>query len=169
MNLHKTSLAAALAVLLMTGGIAGQALAGPHGGHGGHGGHPGQRINCIYQALTPEKQAQYDGIMKDFADKTAPLRDKLAAKYLELRTLGDSPTPDPKTIGKATEELVALRNDFAKERQAMVERIAKEIGINVLQGKGMGCSVEQPRRCPATGMSAMPEGPMPEAPAPAGE
>ncbi len=164
MNLHKASLAAALAVLLAAGGMAGQALAGPHGGHG----HQAQTINCIYQALTPEKQAQYDAIMKDFAEKTAPLRDKLAAKYLELRTLGNSPAPDPKAVGKATEELVALRNEFAKERQAMVDRIAKEVGINLFQNRGHGCPVEQPRRCPATGMTAMPDN-APEASAPEGQ
>ena len=112
---------------------------------------------------------QYDAIMKEFADKTAPLRDKLAAKYIELRTLGNSPTPDPKAIGKATEELVALRNEFAKERSAMVDRVAKEIGINIFQGKGPGCPVERPRRCPATGMTVMPDGPQPGAEAPASE
>ena len=166
MNLSKASLATTLAAVLMTGGaMTGQALAGPHDGHDRH---PGQRSyqECIYQALTPEKQAQYDGIMKEFVDKTAPLRDKLAAKYIELRTLGDSPTPDPKAIGRATEELVALRNEFAGERKAMAERIAKEVGINVFQGKGRGCPVEQPRRCPATGATVMPDGP---ADGPAGE
>lgn len=169
MNLHKASLATALAVLLAAGGFAGQAMAMPHDGSG-HPGH-GSRMSCVYDALTPEKQAQFDGIMKEFADKTAPLRDKLAAKYLELRTLGDSPTPDPKAIGKATEELVALRNDFARERQAMADRIAKEVGINVFQ-KRYGCEgcIEQPRRCPVTGTTAVPEGPEnPEAPAKPGE
>ena len=110
MSLNKASIAVALAAFLAVGGIAGQAL-----------------------ALTQEKKAQYDAIMKEFADKTAPLRDKLAAKYIELRTLGNSPTPDPKAIGKATEELVALRNEFAKERSAMLDRVAKEIVINIFQ------------------------------------
>ncbi len=159
MNLTKASLAATLAAVLTVGGVmTGQALAAPHDGHGFHRGQRSYQ-ECIYQALTPEKKAQYDAIMKEFVDKTAPLRDKLAAKYIELRTLGDSPTPDPKAIGKATEELVALRNDFAKERQVMVDRIAKEVGINVFQGRGHGCPVEQPRRCPATGATVMPDGP----------
>ena len=69
--------------------------------------------------------------MKEFADKTAPLRDKLAAKYIELRTLGNSPTPDPKAIGKATEELVALCNEFAKERSAMVGQGRQGNGITL--------------------------------------
>ena len=166
MSLNKASIAVALAAFLAVGGIAGQALAAPHDGHWRQ-----QRSyqDCIYQALTQEKKAQYDAIMNEFADKTAPLRDKLAAKYIELRTLGNSPTPDPKAIGKATEELVALRNEFAKERSAMVDRVAKEIGINIFQGKGPGCPVERPRRCPATGMTVMPDGPQPGAEAPASE
>ena len=57
---------------------------------------------------------------------------------------------------------MALRNEFAKERSAMVDRVAKEIGINIFQGKGPGCPVERPRRCPATGMTVMPDGPQPE-------
>ena len=91
---------------------------------------------------------------------------------IALRSLANSlrsPTPDPKAIGKATEELVALRNEFAKERSAMVDRVAKEIGINIFQGKGPGCPVERPRRCPATGMTVMPDGPQPGAEAPASE
>ena len=131
MSLNKASIAVALAAFLAVGGIAGQALAAPHDGHDGHWRQQRSYQDCIYQALTQEKKAQYDAIMKEFADKTAPLRDKLAAKYIELRTLGNSPTPDPKAIGKAAEELVALRNEFAKERSAMVDRVAKEIGINI--------------------------------------
>ena len=155
MSLNKASIAVALAAFLAVGGIAGQALAAPHDGHDGHWRQQRSYQDCIYQALTQEKKAQYDAIMKEFADKTAPLRDKLAAKYIELRTLGNSPTPDPKAIGKATEELV--------------DRVAKEIGINIFQGKGPGCPVERPRRCPATGMTVMPDGPQPGAEAPASE
>ena len=169
MSLNKASIAVALAAFLAVGGIAGQALAAPHDGHDGHWRQQRSYQDCIYQALTQEKKAQYDAIMKEFADKTAPLRDKLAAKYIELRTLGNSPTPDPKAIGKAAEELVALRNEFAKERSAMVDRVAQESGINIFQGKGPGCPVERPRRCPATGMTVMPDGPQPGAEAPASE
>lgn len=164
MTFRKSTLAAAL-VAALTGGMALTAQARPgdfH--HGPRGPRPCQE--SVYQALTPEKQAQYDAIMRDFAEKTAPLRDKLAAKYMEVRTLGQSPTPDPKAVGKATEELVALRNEFAKERQAMIERIAKEVGINVLYGgpRGHGCPGFMPRPCPVTGMTVMPEGPQADAP-----
>lgn len=154
MHLKTASIATALAAVLTVGAaLSGQAFAAPGDFHHGPRG-PRPCEMSVYDALTPEKQAQYDAIMKDFADKTASLRDKLAAKRLELRTLGESPTPDPKAIGKATEELVALRNEFAKERQGMVERIAKEVGINVLYGhRGHGY------RCPATGMTLMPDGP----------
>ena len=83
MSLNKASIAVALAAFLAVGGIAGQALAAPHDGHDGHWRQQRSYQDCIYQALTQEKKAQYDAIMKEFADKTAPLRDKLAAKYIE--------------------------------------------------------------------------------------
>lgn len=167
MTFRKSTLAAALAAAL-TGGMVLTAQAGPgdfhHGPHGPRGPMPCQE--AVYQALTPEKQAQFDAIMRDFADRTAPLRDKLAAKYLEVRTLGESPAPDPKAVGKATEELVALRNEFGKERQAMVERVAKEVGINVLYAgpRGRGCPGRMPLRCPDAGMADMQAGPQADAP-----
>ncbi|MEI3477856.1 MAG: periplasmic heavy metal sensor [Bilophila sp.] len=102
MTFRKCTLAAAL-VAALTGGMALTAQARPgdfH--HGPRGPRPCQE--AVYQALTPEKQAQYDAIMRDFTEKTAPLRDKLSAKYIEVRTLGQSPTPDPKAVGKATED-----------------------------------------------------------------
>ena len=79
MSLNKASIAVALAAFLAVGGIAGQALAAPHDGHDGHWRQQRSYQDCIYQALTQEKKAQYDAIMKEFAAKTAPLRDKLAA------------------------------------------------------------------------------------------
>lgn len=134
MPFTKTFIAMSLSVAVLTSGImlAGQAEAKPDKKVGQN---CSQQYDCVYQSLTPEKQAQYDAIMKDFADRTAPLRDQLSAKYIELRTLGNSPAPDPKAVGKASEELVALRNTFSGERQAMVERIAKEVGVNVFQGR----------------------------------
>ena len=127
MSLNKASIAVALAAFLAVGGIAGQALAAPHDGHDGHWRQQRSYQDCIYQALTQEKKAQYDAIMKEFADKTAPLRDKLAAKYIELRTLGNTAlagaaalTLDPaqwqriRTISRACNYLeLSGRADFA--------------------------------------------------------
>ena len=89
--------------------------------------------------------------MKEFADKTAPLRDKLAAKYIELRTLGNSPTPDPKAIGNATEELVALRNEFAKERSAMVDRSPRKSASIYFKARGRGARLNGPADAPQQG------------------
>ena len=113
-----------VAALLVAGSVmTGQAVAGPHHWQSG------PRTEYVYNNLTPEKQAQFDAIMDDFAKRTASLRDKIEAKRIELRTLGNAATPDSRAIGKASEELVALRNEFAKERQALNERISKEVGI----------------------------------------
>ncbi len=92
MSLNKASIAVALAAFLAV------AMAAPADGHDGHWRQQRSYQDCIYQeALTQEKKAQYDAIMKEFADKTAPLRDKLAAKYIELRTLGNSPVSGPES------------------------------------------------------------------------
>ena len=102
MQFKKATLAIALAAVVATGTLmAGQASAAPCDGTGSPARH-GMRHADVYDSLTPEKQAQYDTIMKEFTDKTAPLRDKLAAKRIELNTLGKSATPDPKAVGKAS-------------------------------------------------------------------
>lgn len=112
------------AAVLTSGLFATNALAGPHHmGQGYRGGYYEQ------QALSPEKQQQYDAIMKDFAEKTQALRDKIQAKRIELDTLGNSTNPNPEAVGKASQELVALQNQFNQERMALAERLSKEVGI----------------------------------------
>ena len=132
MKKNKAFFAGALVAALLVGGTlwSGNAQAASDAPR-----HQG-RNDCIYQSLSAEKQAQFDVILKEFDAKTAPLRDKIAAKHIELKTLGNAPTPDAKAIGKASEELVALRNEFAKERQIMADRVNKELGIDILSGKG---------------------------------
>lgn len=125
-----------VAAILVAGSVMqGQADARPHHWQS----CPGNEY--VYDRLTPEKQAQYDAILEDFSKKVTPLRDKIRAKQIELDTLGDAANPDAAAIGKASEELVALHNEFLRERTAMLDRISKEVGINMDGRRGFrpGC------------------------------
>ena len=131
-----------VAAILVAGSVMqGQADARPHHWQS----CPGNEY--VYDSLTPEKQAQYDSIMDDFTNKISPLRDKIRAKRIELDTLGRAANPDPKAIGKASEELVALHNEFAREREAMFDRVSKELGINMNTNDRRGFRSD----CPAFG------------------
>lgn len=127
------------ATVLASALLAGNAVAGPH--HMGRGYHNGGWYGPAQQAISPEKQQAYDAIMKDFAKKTQELRDKLQAKQIELDTLGNSTNPNPEAVAKAAQELVTLRNQMNKEREALAERLNKEIGAPLYPGAGYmnGC------------------------------
>lgn len=121
------------AAVLTSGLVAANALAGPH--HMGPG-YRGGYYGVEQQAPSPEKQQQYTAIMKDFAEKTQALRDKIQAKQIELDTLGNSINPNPEAVSKASQELVALQNQFNKERAALTERLSKEMGVAPYSGWG---------------------------------
>lgn len=134
---NKSFITAALAAAILTSGLfAGQALARPHMGYGYHN---GGSYSSMYDSLSPEKQKQYDAIIKDYMDKTQDLRDKLQAKRIELDTLGNSTNPNPEAVGKASQELVSLRNQLRKEHAALSERLSKELGVNFSRGRYGDC------------------------------
>ena len=111
MTFRKSTLALALAAAL-TGGMVFTAQARPgdfH--HGPRGPRPCQE--SVYQALTPEKQAQYDAIMREFTEKTAPLRDQLAAVLGELRRMEAGGGVDDELL--ATIRLITVTLDGMRE------------------------------------------------------
>lgn len=153
MNLNKKVIAASLTAAFLSSGLlmAGQAEARP----GDNEWRNRNSYESVYQALTPEKQAQFDAIMKEYVQKTAPLRDKLQAKYLELRTLGNSANPDSQAVSKISEEIVALRGQLRQERQAMADKVAKDVGINITRNRGYGYHHRGSYGCPGCGDSSM--------------
>lgn len=157
MNLNKKLIAASLTAAFLSSGLlmAGQAEARPGDGDWRN----RNNYESVYQALTPEKQAQFDAIMKEYVQKTTPIRDKLQAKYLELRTLGNSANPDSQTVSKISEEIVALRGQLRQERQAMADKVAKDIGININRGRGYSYHHRGFYGCPGCGESGMGMGP----------
>lgn len=85
----------------------------------------------MYDALSPEKQARYDSIMKSFTDRISPLREKIRAKRIELDALSRSPNVDTEAIRAASREIAALQAEMDKEYAALGEQISKEVGISV--------------------------------------
>lgn len=86
---------------------------------------------AMYDALSPEKQALYDSIMKSFTDRVSSLREKIRAKRIELNALSSSPNVDTEAIRTASRELAALQAEMDKEHATLREQVSKEVGISV--------------------------------------
>ena len=56
--------------------------------------------NAAYQALTPEKQAKYNEIIKSAEEAMLPLREKMMAKRLQLDTMASMPNMNEEAIAK---------------------------------------------------------------------
>ena len=56
--------------------------------------------NAAYQALTPEKQAKYNEIVKSAEEAMLPLREKMMAKRLQLDTMASMPNMNEEAIAK---------------------------------------------------------------------
>ena len=98
-----------------------------------HGNH-----RAAVQTLTPEKQAAYNNIMEESYKKMLPLHDQIQAKEMTLRALSPNPNTKPEQITALVDEIMKLRQQVRVERDAHVERIQKEVGIDMPRGFGMG-------------------------------
>ena len=74
--------------------------------------------NAAYQALTPEKQAKYNEIVKSAEEAMLPLREKMMAKRLQLDTA----------------EVASLHTQMIKVHDMMADRLANELGISIQRG-----------------------------------
>lgn len=120
----KTLMSAVLAAAIVASGLlAGQACANPQADESGN--------RPSYHSLSPEKQKQYDAIVKEFKEKTQVLRDKLQAKQIEIDTFARSTNPNPEAVARVAQEIVSLRKELRNERRAMAERISKETGLKL--------------------------------------
>ncbi len=104
--------------------------AGPGYGHGPWGGQG-------FHALPQEKQDAFIKIMKEFRDKTHPVREQLWVKKTTLRALENNPKTEPQQIVTLVNEMSTLREQLYKERTALAERVKKEVGIDMpMMGRG---------------------------------
>lgn len=99
-------------------------------GYGMH--HLGSGVN-----LSPENQVKYDAIVKEFYDRMTPIGEKMMAKRTELNALQGNTNADPKRITQLSEEIAALHTQMVKERNALDEKLSKDLGIE-MPARGMG-------------------------------
>jgi len=104
-------------------------------GYGNYGRGMGYNAGQINQ-LTPEKQEAYRKIMKSFQDKVEPLRESMWQKRLELKALSPNPNTQPADIKALVKEIGDLHTQMRNERQALNDRLEKEIGIKIRRGMG---------------------------------
>ncbi len=140
---RSTLLACALVLALAAPAIAAPApdktLPPPAAGEG-----PGPWRAPRFHALPQEKQDAFIKIMKEFRDKTHPVREQLWVKKTTLRALSDNPKVEPQQIITLVNEMSALREQLYKERTALADRVKKEVGIDMPmggfghRGKGFG-------------------------------
>lgn len=122
--------------LLLALALAAPVMAGPGGPRGDydgyHGGYHGGDWGRGYDrpGIPPEKMEAFKNIMKDFRDKTQPIREQLWTKRTELNALSRNPNTQPATITKLAEDMSGLRAQLYKERQALNDKLEKEVGIN---------------------------------------
>ncbi len=83
------------------------------------------------EALSPEMQTKYKALLKTFAERTAPLKEKIRAKRLELDALSRSPQLNVEAVRSTAAELAALETRMDKERAELREQIGKETGFKL--------------------------------------
>jgi zinc resistance-associated protein len=112
--------------LALTLGLAATALAGPMGrGMGG-----GWAAN-----LTPEQSAKILELKQKFMNDTAPLRQQMLQKRIELNALWQAPNPDQAKIAAKQKELNALR-DQMQQKQLDFQMQVRQIAPNAPMGMG---------------------------------
>ena len=90
--------------------------------------------NAAYQALTPEKQAKYNEIVKSAEEAMLPLREKMMAKRLQLDTMASMPNMNEEAIAKAAAEVASLHTQMIKVHDTMADRLSSEVGIAIPRG-----------------------------------
>lgn len=139
-----------LAGLALTGLLAAGAWAGPWGGGPGVGACPGWGAGPGYgypgPQLSQEDYAKLGEKRAAFLKETLPLRQKLAAKAVELRTLRLQANPDPAQLKALSDEVIELRTQIAKKANEAGlagawdagRRFGRRFGPGYGMGYGMG-------------------------------
>ncbi len=128
--MNMRNIMAGLAVTTLVLGSASLALARGH--NGGH--HNGMMngtaySNSGYQNLTPEKRAAVDRLIQEHTAATAPLREQLQAKRLELDALSRNPNVKPDKLSKLSGEVAELSARLRSSGDEFRAKIAAETGV----------------------------------------
>ena len=114
------------------------AYAGPGFGRGGCGPCGGYGNAQALQNLTPEKQAQFDTLFKEYRTTTRALHNDFWAANLELKVLANNPKAEPDRIRQLIDTMKNLRAKMDAARDTFDQRVEKEVGITPGPGFGMG-------------------------------
>ena len=90
--------------------------------------------NADYRALTPEKQAKYNEIIKAAEEAMLPLREQMMAKRIQIETMASMPNMDHEAIAKLAAEIAALHTQMIKVHDTMADRLSSEVGIAIPRG-----------------------------------
>ncbi|MEG2140400.1 MAG: periplasmic heavy metal sensor [Bilophila sp.] len=101
-------------------------------------------------AMTPEKQARYEAVVKEAEAKMAPLQEQMLAKGIELQALTQTPQTDRPAIAALAKDMAALHQKLVEVHDQMTETLAKETGVVAMRknavGCGMGCGLSREAR-----------------------
>jgi Spy/CpxP family protein refolding chaperone len=110
---------------------------------------------CLYAPnfnLTAEQSGRLTGLQQQFQNETLPVRNELAAKSLELRSLMAQPSPNSATISAKQKEIFALQQKMqekslayqANARSALtpqqISQLPPGCGLGFAAGTGYGAS-----------------------------
>jgi zinc resistance-associated protein len=130
--------ASSIAILAIIGFIALSTLtfAGPMRGMGGKGDCQGFRQNPAVEQLPQEKQGLLKSILSEHRKDTEPLRSAMWEKRTLLKALSSNPNTKPETITSLVGEMSDLRTQMHAKRDALQDRVSKEVGIDLPMGFG---------------------------------
>ena len=88
--------------------------------------------------LTEDQQKKYMTLHDDLIKKTAPIRDKMWAKNMELNALMSNENIDPKAVTSIVKDVNELRAKMRAEREAFDAQVKKEVGIDPIANPHRG-------------------------------
>ena len=107
------------------------------GGMGGAGACQNWERNPAAEQLTQEKRDLLKAIMNEHRKDVAPLRDSMWEKRTLLDALSANPNTKPEAITSLVKEMSELRAQMQAKRDAVHNRVSKEVGIDLPMGFGM--------------------------------
>ncbi len=108
---------------------------------------------CLYAPsfnLTAEQRGKLIGLQQEFSNETLPVRNELAAKSLELRSLMAQPSPNSATISAKQKEIFDLQQKMQEKSLAyqtnargvltpqQVSQLTPGCGLGFAAGTGYG-------------------------------
>lgn len=87
--------------------------------------------------MNPEDRAAWEALMKEYRQKTEPMRDQMWAKNLEYDALVANPNTKPAEVKAVIDEMLRLKVQLRTEHEKFAET-AKAKGLKGFKGHGFG-------------------------------